>query len=430
MQKPNGDSSPEVAEPAGTPGSDQPTRWPLRCRGWRLDNAIDRFHAAKSMSAPSLFPEPTDPFTRPLANLEPHVIWLQRSTRPEAVAARAHINAWYRDFPDSGGKLAAKLTSTDDEVHQGAVDELYVHHCLREIEPDVRYEEGGQGPDFRVYYADHQILAVEVLSFFLRSDWAKEAHRHDELTDRLNKAFQPQGYLLDADVLRQDQGRNLPLKDLTLAAGAFLKGLPDPQVTTAAYGAGQPLPWVDFVRDGIHIRFRAMPMEPDAGSLTDPDTRIMATGAAIGGLVDSGERLKDRLNGKRKKPYTLDPDVPFLLAVGNHDPFCGDLEFLIAMYGLDWEAMIGVHPPLWQNQPKFSGFFGIGMGERPYNTRFSAVGVIDSQTPQYDLTNLRWLLFDNPHARVRLPDGLLPTTRRFQASNGGTWGWQAVHPPP
>jgi len=198
----------------------------------------------------------------------------------------------------------------------------------------------------------------------------------------------------------------------------------------AAYEAGQPLPRVDFIRDGIHIRLMAMPMKPDAGSLTDPDARIVATSAAIGGLVDSGERLKDRLNGKRKKRYTLDPDVPFLLAVGNHDPFCSDLEFLIAMYGRDWEALVGVRQPLWQNQPKFSGFFGIGMGERPYNTRFSAVAVIDGRMPGYDPATIRWLVFDNPHARVRLSDGLLPTTRRFQASNGETWGWQPPHPPP
>ena len=51
----------------------------------------------------TLFPEPETPFTHPLANLEPNVVWLQQSTEPAAVAARALVNTWYRDFPDPSG---------------------------------------------------------------------------------------------------------------------------------------------------------------------------------------------------------------------------------------------------------------------------------------------------------------------------------------
>ena len=202
------------------------------------------------MSTSTLFPEPTTPSTGPLANLEPHVVWLQRSTQSEAAAARRRVNAWYQDFPDPDGQLAAKLTSTRDEVYYVALDELYVHQALRRVEPDVRYEEGGQGPDFRVYHDGRQVLAVEVLSLFLRPEWARQARRHGELTDRLNRTFRPQGYFLHVEVLVQDPSCNLPLKALTRAAGAFLEELPEPQVATAAYENGQPLPWRDVERDG------------------------------------------------------------------------------------------------------------------------------------------------------------------------------------
>ncbi len=312
------------------------------------------------MSTSTLFPEPATPSAGPVANLEPHVVWLQRSTQPEAVAARSRVNAWYQGFPDPDRQLAAKLTSTNNEVYYGALDELYIHHALRQVEPDVRYEEGGQGPDFRVYRDGHQVLAVEVLSLFLRPEWARQARRHHELTDRLNRTFQPQGYFLHVEVLLQDQSRILPLKALTTAAGAFLEGLPEPQVTTAAYESGQPLPWRDVERDGIYVRFEALPMKPNAASLTDPDACIVGMGPMIGGPVDSHERLKERLNGKRKKPYVLDPSVPYVLAVGNHDPFCSELQLLMAIYGRDWEALIGGRGPLWQHELKFSGFFGIG----------------------------------------------------------------------
>jgi hypothetical protein len=382
------------------------------------------------MSTSTLFPEPATPSTGRLANLEPHVVWLQRSTEPEAVAARRRVNAWYQDFPDPDGELAAKLTSTRDEVYYVALDELYVHQALRRLEPDVRYEEGGQGPDFRVYRDGRQVLAVEVLSLFLRPEWARQARRHGELTDRLNKTFRPKGYFLHVEVLVQDPGRNLPLKALTKAAGAFLEGLPQPQVATAAYESGQPLPWRDVERDGSYVRFEALPMRPNAAALTDPDARVVGMGPVIGGPVDSHERLKERMNAKRKKPYSLDPTVSYVLVVGNHDPFCSDLQLLMAMYGRDWEALIAAREPLWQKELKHRGFFGIGGGETPYHTRFSAAVVINGSVLFNDLSAMQWLVFDNPHARVRLPNGLLPTTYRFQAQNGSSWGWRPPRPLP
>ncbi len=371
-----------------------------------------------------LFPELTTPFTRPLADLEPRVVWLQRSTEPEAVTARRHVNAWYGEFPDPAGRLAAKLTSANDGNHYSALDELYIHHALRQVERDVRYEEGGRGPDFRVYRDGRQVLAVEVLSLFMREEWTREARRHHELTDRLNKTLRPQGYFLHVEVLVQPQGSSLPLKDLTEFAEAFLKVLPDPQVATAAYEAGRGLPWRDFDRKGIHVRFEALPMRPNAASLTNPDARIVRLGPVIGGLVDSQQRLKNRLEGKRKLGYVLDPAIPFVLVVGNRDSFCGDLQLLLALYGRDWEALVGRRPPLWQRELRFRGFLGLGMGETPYNSRFSAVAVINGWVPWTDPASIQWLIFDNPHARVPLPNGLLPITHRFELLNGGTWGWR------
>src|SRR6266511_1974529 len=89
-----------------------------------------------------------------------------------------------------------------------------------------------------------------------------------------------------------------------------------------------------------------------------------------------------------------------VLVVGNRDSFCGDLQLLLALYGRDWEALVGGRPPLWQTELKFRGFLGIGMGETPYNRRFSAVAVINGWVPWTDPAHIQWLLFDNPHARV------------------------------
>ena len=41
------------------------------------------------------------------------------------------------------------------------------------------------------------------------------------------------------------------------------------------------------------------------------------------------------MNAKRKKPYVLDPSVPYVLVVGSHDPFCSDWQLLMVVYGRD-----------------------------------------------------------------------------------------------
>jgi hypothetical protein len=48
--------------------------------------------------------------------------------------------------------------------------------------------------------------------------------------------------------------------------------------------------------------------------------------------------------------------------------------------------MVGAWSPLWQQDRKAAGFLGIGKGERPYNTRFSAVAAIGGSMPWYDPT--------------------------------------------
>jgi hypothetical protein len=373
-----------------------------------------------------LFPEPPNRRTAPLAGLKPDVVWLQQSTRPEAVVARRRVNGWYQDFPDPRGELAAKLRSVDNQTHTAALDELYVHSVLRGVATDVRYEEGGQGqaPDFRAYQDGRQILAVEVLSLFERPEWAKEARRNAQLTDRLNEILEPDRYFLDVDVAVQDSSRNLPLKTLTDRAQAFLAWLPDPQIVAAEYQNGTPLPFDEYVQGGIYVRFTARPMRPGAAASTDPDARIVGMGPATGGPVNSDVRLKNALSAKRKKAYVLDPTVPYALVVGNHDRDCNDLQLLLALYGRDWEALMGKRQPLWQRELKYRGFFGIGKGEQPYNTRFSAVAVFSGWAVLGDLSQMQWLVFNNPHARLPLPDRLLPTTHRFQPLNGARWGWR------
>ena len=110
-----------------------------------------------------LFAEPSVARTLALGRVEPAVHWFTESTRAEASASRETVNRWYREIDDADGRFAQRLRSEIDVDHYQALDELHIHHLLRTRHEDVRYEEGGVGPDFRVYDAGTCVGAVEVL---------------------------------------------------------------------------------------------------------------------------------------------------------------------------------------------------------------------------------------------------------------------------
>jgi len=153
-----------------------------------------------------LFREPTTQRDGPLGYIEPRVRWFSTSTRPQAVESRATVNAWYTQFPDDDGKFARKLRSGNDLDHVTALDELYIHHLLRQKYADVRYEEGGVGPDFRAYTDGRCAAAVEVVSLFEPKDWQDPQVRYGRIADKLNARVKPSaGYFVHLDTRRADR---------------------------------------------------------------------------------------------------------------------------------------------------------------------------------------------------------------------------------
>ncbi len=120
-----------------------------------------------------VFPEPSTPRTDWMGWAEPRVNFLLTSTLPEAIAGRAWVNTCYGRFPDAGGSVFARLTSTNDSDYATALDELFLHECLLQC-GRVTNEEGGRGPDFRIYRGSEYLGAIEVRSIFMRGDWSEE----------------------------------------------------------------------------------------------------------------------------------------------------------------------------------------------------------------------------------------------------------------
>lgn len=372
------------------------------------------------MTEDVLFPEPLVPRTSPLGRVEPAVHWFTESTRDEAQTSRDVVNAWYREMDDPDDTFATRLRSGVDVDHHQALDELYVHHLLRQQYDDVRYEEGGVGPDFRVYQNGRRVAAVEVLSLFQRDDWTKEQLQHARLADELDRRLRPTaGYFVDFKLDSVD--REPPPRRFADWVARQIAALPPPEDLNLAAGATRAnLPSAVFTAEGCRITTYFLPMRPDASARTDPDARIVGMGAAIGGMVNSGARLKDRLVAKAGGRYDID-GIPFLLAVGIHDGFCSDDQVLHGLYGGE-AVVLGTARAV--RQP--DGFFGVDHQRGGRNTRVSAVAVI-SPMLCWSPSNIDTAVYENPFPTHAWPAGALPSTRWFGPIDRDaaevTFGW-------
>lgn len=337
--------------------------------------------------AHSAFSDPRSSRTQPLSWNEPHVHWFTDITRPEAATSRDVVNSWYRDFPDRDGRLLRRLRSQRDTEHFQAIDELYVHHLLREGHEDVRHEEGDGAPDFRVYERGALLAAVEVVSLFQPDVWEADERRHARLADQLNVRVRPTaGYWVDFDIEYAD--RDPPPGPFASFVRLEVAKLPPHEQGTTFCASYNP--------PGIQITVTFIPMAVGSPLKSDPSATIVAAGGGGGGLVTAAQRLKDRVSSKAGGRYEIE-GVPFAVAVGVHDWSCTNDQVHEALYGPTADG---------------TSLFGVDK-ERPEGryTRLSAVVVVaDLHVWEPDAADVA--VYDNSHARRRLPDSLLAAVRR------------------
>lgn len=350
------------------------------------------------MTRPAVFPEPSVPRDGWLGWAEPEVNLYLESTRPEAVVAREWINTAYERFPDPTGEFAGRLRSTDNVQHASALDELFVHDRLVR-HGRVIHEEGGVGPDFRIYHDDEYLAAVEVCSLFENKEWETEQKRHATIVDELNERIPLDTWFIHFEVIRLD--RQPSINRVVAWVQARIAELP-----TGPADATDPLtPWVTYATDGIQLRFRFRRRR--SSSPPKPTDRIVGTGQPMGGFVDSFLRLRSALEKKVQKRYDT-RGKPFAIFVGAWDWACTTDQFEDALLGNE-QVLIDSGEIKRSN----NGFFGRNR-ERPAgkHQELSCVFALRGWRP-WQPDNPLILRFDNPFATVPFPDDLLPADHRL-----------------
>jgi hypothetical protein len=366
-----------------------------------------------------VFAEPEIPFDGPIGWAEAEVNFLIKSTRQAACVARKTINNWYSRFPDPDGKFRARLTSPKGTDHQVALDELYVYeHLTRSAE--ISYEEGGTGPDFRIYHGADYLGAVEVLSLFMASDWSGQQNQHSRIADELNKRLRIDRWFIDFEIIRLD--RDPSFTKLASWVNREISSLPpvpetEGRTCIASYRA-----------QDIQLDFSFIRSERHPAGTRD---RIVCSGPVIGGLVRSSERLLVALTKKAGNRYNV-RNAPFALCVGVHDPFCGLDDLETAIYGhVQYAYQVGGTGDVSRSRAN-DGFFGrLPSAPKGKNRRISCVFAVCNWYPWISEESVI-LRFDNPFADRPFPGSLIPAaaqvTRVQKDRPGITFDWLPVRP--
>jgi hypothetical protein len=364
-----------------------------------------------------VFDEPLIPRTTFLTATESPVNWFLHSTLPEAIEGRRIINDLYSRFPDKSGHMWERLRGDNEKDRLSALDELLVHDELAGSYR-VEYEEGdGTRPEFLLY--KHQdgayVGTVEVVTLFLRKDWEAVERRNAVLQDALNARLRLTTHWIDFEVRRWDS--NSPPK-----TGHMVKWIEDALSELRTDPSALPVDRLGrqekvYSTRTVDIAFRFLPLSPTY--VVDENARVVLGGAPISGFINSGTRLRERLDDKARK-YDLH-GKPFAVVVGVRDPVCD--------IGQVYEALVGteeiVVPTLEsrhtaddfthvESRRKGDGFFGIwGHRGEGKHQQVSAVFSVHEWYPGGPYRP-RITRFDNPMAAAPFPeDGL---------SYSGRWG--------
>lgn len=343
------------------------------------------------MTSVTLFPEPSIPHTAPLGWAEPNVNFYLKSTRPEAISARRWINEAYDRFPDPSGGLATRLRSTDDVQNASALDELLVHDLLTR-RGDVKHEEGGRGPDFRLYQDGEYVAAVEVCSLFENRRWTDIQQQHARLADVVNRQIPLSDWFIHFEVIRHER------QPSTNRVVAWLK-----QQLAALPEGTDIVPEITYATDEVELRFWFV--RRTRSTAPHPTDRVVGSGQIVGGVVDSYLRVRSALEKKIQKRYDT-RGMPFAIVVGIWDPMCNTDQLEDALLGNE-QVIVRSGDVIRAG----NGFFGVDRRSPTGKHReVSAVIALHGWRPWAGDSGTM-VRFENPYASVPFPDDLLPAER-------------------
>lgn len=271
---------------------------------------------------------------------EPRFEFLNRVSQPYWAQVRDVMEAWFARVPTAHREdLRKRFRSPDDRQHAAAFWELYLHEnlsCLGyalEIHPTAPGEP--THPDFLVR-ADAGDFYLEAVAGTDSDAEVATQRRLRDLYRTINQRLATPNFMLWVNEYAIGS-EPAPGREVAGWLERWLQGL-DPDEVAARLekeqSGGLPadrLPTERWIRDGWDLRFRAVPLKPEARDASK-HWALGAFGPGQASAIDTVTPLRSRL--ERKATRYGDLSAPYVVAVLRNDSFASD-EFSVtsALYG-------------------------------------------------------------------------------------------------
>ena len=361
---------------------------------------------------PSLFDEMSRADASPRQRNESFSEYLNRSANHEATEIRARLESWFERFSvEAHDDVRGRFRADDDQAHQGAVFELFMHEllshlgCTVEVHPSVVGT--GSRPDFLARHGDCFFYVETKVIEPSASPFARNPLEEDAVA-RINELSSPHFHIvaqvegrLSSALSREQIVR--PFIDLLVAH--------DPDEVQRLVDRVGPFaaPSRTIESGSWRLQGWLIPIAPERRGRGRSQPLVI--GPARTEMIDCSTSVQHAILKKANKYGQL--DSPLVVAVNVRHPFFDKDDEIEALFGKEQVVYYEDRPDLSPKLGRKPDGVWIRGGYQPRYTRLSAVLMFRDLLP-WNLHDVPTCLYVNPFAGdMKLPEVLyrLPYAR-------------------
>lgn len=283
-------------------------------------------------AGPRLFDDRERTDSSPATSGEDSFSFLNRVSGIVWGRVRAVSEAWFAAYPAShAADLRGRFRSKHAGAHLSAWWELYLHHLFTCLGYDIEVHPAVVGtdnrPDFLLTRARERLYVEAAVVFSgIVEEGDRKGVREGWIIDAANRGSSPNFFVgIDFEQIGTTRPRDRAIYE---PIEKWLSTL-DPDRVTADHEAGGDFPELTIDINDWRIRFRAIPIKPEARG--KERGRLVGMGPVTAGFVDDKSQIRDTLKHKGRRYGTL--DAPLVVAINCVGSFPEDEDIANALYG-------------------------------------------------------------------------------------------------
>jgi len=325
---------------------------------------------------------------------------LNRSSRREVVEIRDRLESWFERFPaESQDDVRGRFRSSDDNDHQGATFELFIHElltrlgCIVKVHPEVSGSR--QRPDFLAQHKDCSFY-IEATVVDPSEGLCARNPLEEDVVAKINKLTSAHFYIFAR--VEGKLSRALSWQEVAKPFADLLEAH-DPDDVQRMIDEGYPVPSHRIEVGTWSFNGELLPIPSGKRGIR---SRTLVMGPARGGLVDSSTPIQRSVIKKAKKYGPL--NAPLVVAANvKRDIFLDRDSEMEALFGKLRVTFFKNRPNSTPELDREPDGVWIQGGYKPRYKKLSAVWIFNDITP-WNLCDAANCLYINPYDEVtKLP---------------------------